>query len=50
MPDTTKQDSILTAIKEKAEEIKFGLLTIEFKVHEGVLTGGEVIDRREKLG
>ena len=45
-----KHEQIIEALEVKAKEIKFGLLTVEFKIHDGKLSAGEVIEKREKLG
>ena len=50
MPEEDKHNQILEAIECKAKEIKFGILTIELKIHNGRLSSGEVISQREKLG
>lgn len=47
---TDKQDDILKDLAKKAFEIKHGLLVVEFKVHDGRIAQGEIIEKREKLG
>jgi len=45
-----KQDKILSELKRRAEEMRFGSITVEFKIHEGKLMKGDIIEKRETLG
>ena len=47
---TDKQEDILKDLKKKAQDLRFGVLIVEFKIHDGEIAQGEVIRRREKLG
>ncbi len=49
MPEN-KQDAILKELKRRAEEIRFGSLTVEFKIQDGKIMAGEIIEERKKLG
>lgn len=49
MPED-KQEIILTELKRRAQEMKYGSLTIEFKIHEGKIAKGDIIEKRETLG
>jgi hypothetical protein len=49
MPED-KQDQILSELKRCAEGLRFGVLTIEFKVKDGVIVAGDVVEERKKLG
>ena len=48
MPED-KEKKILDRLKEIAKEIKYGIVTVEFKVHEGKLSKGDIIDKKETL-
>ena len=45
-----KDDQIIRELKRRAEEINFGTITVEFKVSEGKIMAGDIIQKREKLG
>lgn len=45
-----KQDLIIRELKRRAEEMRFGTITVEFKIHEGKIMSGEIIEQRIKLG
>lgn len=45
-----KQETIIQELKRRAEEMRFGTLTVEFKVTEGKIMAGDIIQKREKLG
>jgi len=45
-----KQEKILEELKRRAEEIKYGSVICEFKIHEGKIMAGEVIEQKIKLG
>ena len=45
-----KQVIILNELKRRAEEIRFGTLTVEFKITDGKIMAGDIIQKREKLG
>jgi len=49
MPDD-KHKEILLKLEKKAEEMEYGVITVELKVHQGKFSAGEVIEKREKLG
>jgi hypothetical protein len=44
-----KEDKILNRLKEVAKEIKYGVVTIEFKIHSGRISKGDIIDKKESL-
>ena len=48
--DEDKHETIVKAIEDKAWQMRFGVIVIELKVHNGKLSGGEIIEKREKLG
>jgi hypothetical protein len=45
-----KEDNILRELKRRAQEIRFGMITVEFKIHEGKIMAGDIIEKKEKLG
>lgn len=45
-----KQDKILSELKHRAEDIRYGTLRVEFKIHEGKIMAGEIIEEKIKLG
>jgi len=49
MPED-KQEVILRELKRRAEEVRFGTITVEFKIHEGKLAKGDILEKRETLG
>jgi len=49
MPED-KENLIINRLKEVAKEIKFGTLTVEFKITEGKIMAGDIIQKKEKLG
>ena len=49
MPED-KQDTIIKELKRRAEEVRFGSITVEFKIHEGKLAKGDILEKRETLG
>jgi len=44
-----KQEIIIRELKRRAEEMRFGTLTVEFKIHEGRIAKGDIIEKRETL-
>jgi hypothetical protein len=46
---TITPDAYLNCVKQKAKEQGYGTLVIEFKVHEGLIKGAELIGTRQKL-
>jgi hypothetical protein len=49
MPED-KQEVIIKELKRRADEMRFGSMIIEFKIHEGKITKGDIIEKRESLG
>jgi len=45
-----KQIIIINELKRRAEEMRFGTITVEFKVSDGKIMTGDIIQKREKLG
>jgi hypothetical protein len=45
-----KQEAIIRELKRRAEEVKYGILKIEFKIQDGKIMAGEIIEQRIKLG
>lgn len=45
-----KQENIIKELKRRAEEMRFGTITVEFKIHGGKLMKGDIIEKRETLG
>lgn len=45
-----KQEVIIKELKRRAEEMRFGTLTIELKIQDGKIMAGEIIEQRIKLG
>jgi len=48
--EENKQEQIIKELKLRAEEMKFGTITAEFKIHEGKIMAGEIIEQKIKLG
>ena len=44
-----KEDKIIDRLREVAKEIKYGVITVEFKIHDGHISKGDVIDKKESL-
>ena len=44
-----KEDKIIDRLREVAKEIKYGVVTVEFKIHDGKISKGDVIDKKESL-
>ena len=49
MPED-KEDKIISELKRRAEEVRFGMLRVEFKIQDGKIMAGEIIEQRIKLG
>ena len=49
MPED-KQEVILRELKRRAEEVRFGTITVEFKITDGKIMAGDIIQERKKLG
>jgi hypothetical protein len=45
-----KQAIIINELKRRAEEIRYGTITVEFKITDGKIMAGDIIHKREKLG
>jgi len=45
-----KQNEILEKLQKKAEQLDFGVMLIEFKVQDGKITSGEILEQKIKLG
>ena len=50
MDESDKENRILTELKRRAEEIKYGCVTVEFKIQDGRILQGEIVQQRIKLG
>jgi hypothetical protein len=50
MEDSDKENRILTELKRRAEDIRYGCVTVEFKIQDGKILQGEIIQQRIKLG
>ena len=44
-----KQETILKELKRRAEEMRFGNIIVDFKIHEGKITKGDVVEKKESL-
>ena len=49
MPED-KEGQIIKELKRRVEEIRFGTIIVEFKVQDGKIMAGEIIEQRIKLG
>ena len=49
MADDQKDDKIIERLKEVAKNIKYGVITVEFKVHAGRISKGDIIEKKETL-
>jgi hypothetical protein len=45
-----KEEQIINELKRRCQEVKFGLLRIEFKIQDGKILAGEILEQRVKLG
>jgi len=45
-----KQELILKELLRRAQEIRFGSIKVEFKIHQGRIEKGDIIEKRETLG
>jgi len=45
-----KEERIIKQLLERARKLKWGELRVEFKIHEGFITAGEITHTVEKLG
>lgn len=45
-----KEEQILKELKRRAGEIRFGVLLVEFKIQDGKIMAGEIIEQKIKLG
>ena len=50
MPTEDKHKQIIQELERRAGEVKFGCMTVEFKIHEGKIMAGEIIEQKIKLG
>lgn len=51
MADKDQDTEILEELKRRAkEDIRYGEVTVLFKIHEGKITSGEIIKDKIKLG
>ncbi len=50
IPSDAKEEKIIKAMIEKARSLRFGELRLELKIHNGLITAGEVTHTVEKLG
>ena len=44
-----KEDKIIERLKEVSRETKYGVITVEFKIHDGRISKGDIIDKKESL-
>jgi hypothetical protein len=49
MPEDIKEDKIIDRLKEVAIELKYGTITVEFKIHSGKISKGDIIEKKETL-
>lgn len=50
MPEN-KDDKIIEELKRRAaDHVRYGTMVVEFKVHDGKITSGEVVEEKIKLG
>jgi hypothetical protein len=45
-----KEKVIIEELKRRAQEMRFGNITVEFKISDGRIMAGDIIQKREKLG
>ncbi|MFA5197863.1 MAG: hypothetical protein WC437_05600 [Patescibacteria group bacterium] len=45
-----KEEAILKELKKRCEETRFGTLKVEFKIQDGKILAGEIVEQRIKLG
>lgn len=50
MADSDKQEKIIAELKRRAQEVRYGSMTIELKIHEGSIMAGEIVEQTIKLG
>jgi hypothetical protein len=44
-----KDDVIIQRLKEVANNLKYGTIMVEFKVHDGKISKGDIIEKKETL-
>lgn len=49
MAEKDKDETIIERLKELAKELKFGTIVVEFKIHDGKISKGDVIEKKETL-
>ena len=45
-----KEEVVLEELKKRVREVRFGTILVEFKIHEGKISGGEIVEQKIKLG
>ena len=45
-----KQNKILEELLRRSSEMKYGTMVVEFKVQDGKIVAGEIIEQKIKLG
>jgi hypothetical protein len=45
-----KEDAIIRELKRRADELKFGIMRVDFKIQDGKIVAGEIVEQRIKLG
>ena len=46
-----KEDRIFREIKRRAQEnVRYGKIVIELKIHDGMIISGEIVEERIKVG
>jgi len=44
-----KENKILNRLREVAKDIEYGVITVEFKIHGGHISKGDIISKKESL-
>ena len=51
MPDISKEQQIFDELRRRAkEDIRFGSITVKFKIQDGKIMGGDIVEKEERLG
>ena len=45
-----KPNPVLRATEVEAEKLGYGTMVCEYKIHQGKIMAGEIIEKRKKLG
>lgn len=51
MPIPGKEEQVIEELKRRArEDVRYGILVVEFKIQDGKILAGEIVEQKIKLG